>query len=337
MADARVAVVGATGLVGREIVEVLASRQFPLAELELYASMRSAGEAVTCGDLSPTVQLLDSAVFDDVDIVILAAGEQVSAEWAGRLDESNAMVIDMSQLHAFDSEVLPVVPEVNAVDLGEGIARGVVSSPDAITVALSVVLGPLRDALGLRSVTVTTFEPVSGVGRTGVDELQQQTISLIGGDSTEAAKFPQRIAFNVFPHVGEFLDGGSTKDETVTASNLRRVLDSPDVPISCTRVRVPLFFGQAMSVHLESIEPADAEEVRNLLRAAPGLLLQDDLKESLYPTPANAVGEDSTFVGRIRCDPHTQTIDLWAVADNIRKGSAVNAVQIAELIARDYL
>lgn len=337
MERATVAVVGATGLVGREIIAVLEQRQFPLADLRLYASLRSAGESISCGDLSRAVEVLDGANFDDVDIVFLAAGERISAEWISRLEESPAVVVDLSQLFAGDTDVPVVVPEVNAGDLADHSIRGIVASPDPATIALSVVLNPFRDAAGIRRVVVTSIEPASGIGGAGIDELQRQTVDLMQGRGTEAATFPHRIAFNLFPQIGELLAGGSSKDEQITAASVRRVLDQAELAISITRVRAPLFFGHALSVDIETTEPMVVEEVVDLLRGAPGVLLPETMEGGTYPTPADVVGEDATFVGRIRCDPPASTIDVWAVIDGVRKGAAVNAVQIAELLLRDHL
>jgi aspartate-semialdehyde dehydrogenase len=337
MERATVAVVGATGLVGREIIAVLEQRQFPLADLRLYASLRSAGESISCGDLSRAVEVLDGANFDDVDIVFLAAGERITAEWISRLEASPAVVIDLSQLFAGDTDVPVVVPEVNAGDLADHSIRGIVASPDPATIALSVVLNPFRDAAGIRRVVVTSIEPASGIGGVGIDELQRQTVDLMQGRGTEPATFPHRIAFNLFPQIGELLAGGNSKDEEVTTASVRRVLDQAELAISITRVRAPLFFGHALSIDIETTEPMVLEEVVDLLRGAPGVLLPETMEGGTYPTPADVVGEDATFVGRIRCDPPASTIDVWAVIDGVRKGAAVNAVQIAELLLRDHL
>lgn len=337
MEQARVAIVGATGLVGRELVAVLEQRLFPLAELRLYASQRSAGESLSCGDRSVLVEVLDGASFDDVDIVFLAAGEQVSAEWISRIEQSRAVIIDMSQRFTEDTDVPVVVPEVNAVDLADHRIRGIVASPDPTTIGLSVVLNPIRDAAGIRRVVVTSIEPASGIGAAGIEELQRQTVDLMQGRSADSKVFPHRIAFNLFPQVGEILAGGSSKDELLTANSVRRVLDLADLSISVTRVRAPLFFGHALSIDIETLEPLMAEDVADLLRVAPGVLYPESTPGGVYPTPADVVGEDATSIGRIRCDPPASAIDVWAVLDSVRKGAAVNATQIAELLLRDHL
>lgn len=332
-----VAVVGATGLVGAEIVNALAEREFPIADLHLYASLQTAGDDVHCGRLTATVEVLESARFEDTDVVFLAAGEQVSAEWVERATASGAVVIDTSQLFAADPDVPLVVPEINAAALAGYVNRGLIASPDAPAIAMGVVLRPLHAAAVIKRVVASTFEPVSGAGRAGIEELQQETVALMSGQSVEPNLFPQRIAFNVLPQVGQFLAGGTSCDEQQTAAALRRLLDEPELTVSVTRVRVPLFFGGALSVNVETVERLTAVEALQLLGSAPGVLLQDDVATQLYPTPAAAVGQDATCVGRIREQESMNVLDLWMALDNVRKGSAVNAVQIAELLIRDYL
>jgi aspartate-semialdehyde dehydrogenase len=325
-----VAVIGATGLVGAEIVSVLAERQFPIADLQLYASLRTAGDEVQCGNLTARVELLEGAGFEDTDLVFLA-------EWVERTTASGAVVIDVSQLFAADPDVPLVVPEVNAAALAGYIARSLVASPDAPAIALAVVLKPLQAVAGLRRVVTSVWEPVSGAGRAGIEELHQQTIELMNGRSVEPQLFPQRIAFNVLPQVGAFVAGGSSRDEQQTVAAVRRLLDEPELTVSVTRIRAPLFYGAGLSVNVEMLEPLAATSAQEVLRSAPGVLLQDDVTSQLYPTPAGAVGQDATIVGRVRADESVNVLDLWVAIDNLRKGSAVNALQIAELLVRDYL
>lgn len=332
-----VAVVGATGLVGTEIVATLERRQFPLADLQPYASLRSAGDEVSCGALTARVELLEQARFEDTDLVFMAAGEQVSALWAARATSAGAVVIDTSQLFADDSDVPLVVPEVNAPDLADYMGRNVVSSPDVPAIALGVVLSPLQAAAAIERLVVSTCEPVSGHGRAGIEELQHQTLELMNGRSVEPELFPYRIAFNVLPQVGDFLSGGASRDERQTVNAVRRLLHAPDLTASVTRVRVPIFYGTVLSVNIETREKLTAAEAREILRSAPAVLLLDDVAAQLYPTPADAVGQDATCVGRIREDESANVLDIWIAIDNLRKGSAVNAVQIAELLIRDYL
>lgn len=337
MAEYAVAVVGATGLVGREIVSVLAERLFPLGDLKLYASLRTAGESITCGERHVRVDVLDGASFDDTDIVFLAAGEQISAEWISRIEATRATVIDLSQLFATDGEVPLVVPEVNPTAIGDHVMRGIITSPDPLVIAASVVLAALRDAAGLRRVVLSSYEPASMSGRAGVDSLQQQTLDLMYGRDASESSLPRRLAFNLIPHVGELLAGGWSKDEAVAAESIRRILDLADLPVSVTRVRAAHFYGLGVALNAETHEPLPLDDLRSTLRTAPGLLLRDDLGPTEYPTPADVVGEDATFVGRVRSNEDTAIVDAWVGLDNLRKGAAVNAVQIAEILVRDYL
>lgn len=333
--SASVAIIGATGIVGRQMIEVLDQRQFPLSSLDLYASPRTAGEEMSCGGLNARVRLLDTARFADTDIVLVAAGEQVSAEWAARAAEEGALVVDLSQLFIDDPEVPVIVPEINAAGMQDVRNRGIVTSPDAIAVAATVILQPLHQAAEVQRLVLTSFDPVAVAGRAGVDELQQQTISLMSGQSSEITVFPQRMAFNLIPQLGEILAGGSSRGEVVTATAIRRLLDA-DIPMSVTRVYVPTFYGSGLAINVETAQSMSAEEAHEALRSAPGLLLTEVLDAESYPTPADAIGEDAIYVGRIRSHSELNVVDLWAAMDNTRKGSAVNAVQIAEILLRDY-
>lgn len=332
-----IAVVGATGLVGAEIIATLEQRQFPIADLQLYASIRSAGDEVQCGTLRAPVEMLERARFEGNDVVFFAAGEQVSAEWMERATESGAIVIDTSSLFAADPDVPLVVPEVNAADLSGYRHRGIVVSPDAPAVALAVGLKPLADAAGIVRVVCSTFEPVCGAGRAGIEELQRQTLELMSGRGVDSAVFPHRIAFNIVPHVGELLAGGTSRGEAHVAGALRRLLDDPSLPVSVTCTRVPVFFGAALAVNVETSRKLTAAEAHAILRAAPGILLPDDLDPQAYPTSADAVSQDALLIGRIREDERLHVLDLWLAINSVRKGAAVNAVQIAELLIRDYL
>lgn len=331
-----VAVVGATGIVGRELTNILDQRLFPLAELHLYASARSAGDVVICGPLTSRVGLLGQARFTGTEIVFFAAGEQISAEWVPRATEAGAVVIDTSLLFAADADVPLIVPEVNAAEMGSYVERNVIVSPDAIAIAAAIALKPLHDAAGITHLVATTLEPVSGAGKVGIDEMQTQTVELMNGRDADISVFPQRIAFNLIPQIGEFLSGGRTSQEEQTCVALRRLL-SDDLVIGLTRVRVPMFFGTAISASIETLQPLSAEEAREILRGAPGVLLYDQEDAPQYSSPADAIGEDATCVGRIRAHEATNRLDLWITIDNMRKGSALNAVQIAEILTRDYL
>jgi aspartate-semialdehyde dehydrogenase len=332
-----VAVVGATGLVGKEIITVLEERRFPLAALRLYASPRTAGDEATCGDLGAVVELLDGAHFEGTDIVFLAAGERVSAEWATRAADAGAVVVDLSQVYADDADVPLVVPEVNGRDIAAYVTCGLIAVPTPPAIALVCALNPLHEAAGVSRVAAVTFESVSSAGRAGIEELQRQTLDLMNGRSTESGIFPHRIAFNLLPQVGDLLAGGSSSGEAATGRALRRLLDAPDLHFNMTRVVTPLFFGTALAVTVDTTGKLSADEARACLRSAPGVLLQDEAAAAVYPTLAETVGQDATCVGRLRNDEGTDTLDMWITIDNIRKGSAVNAVQIAELLIRDHL
>jgi len=332
-----IGVVGATGLVGQEILERLDERGFPVGALQLYASPRTAGDELRCAGVSARVELLDGARFEDTDIVFLAAGEQVSAEWVPRATDAGAVVIDTSQLFANDADVPLVVPEVNADNLADYSQRGLVASPDTAAVAMSIVLKPLQAAGMLKRVVASTIESVSGAGRAGIEELQQQTIELMSGRSVDPGLFPHRIAFNLVPQVGDLLDGGASQGEQQTVDALRRLLNDAELGISVTRVRAPLFYGAAISMSVEMVDGMTVADARAALRGAPGILLQDEVAPATYPTPADAVGQDAICVGRIRADAARSVLDLWIAFDNVRKGCAANAVQIAEILIRDYL
>ncbi|MBI4516733.1 MAG: aspartate-semialdehyde dehydrogenase [Deltaproteobacteria bacterium] len=340
MSDAvfSVAVVGATGLVGAEIIKVLDERGFPLRQLRAYASERTAGDNVTAAGQSACVELIDRADFEGVDIAFFAANEQVSAAWAGRATAANAVVIDSSPLYAADGDVPLVVPEVNAEAIAEYSARRLIACPEAAAVQLAVVLKPLRDAAGLRRVVVSSYQPVSEAGRAGIEALSRQTVEILNGRSPEVEVFAQRMAFNLLPQVGEFLAGGYTRGEQLLIAQTRRLLAEAELQLTATSVRVPVFFGLSQSVNIETVEPLGAAEARELLRTAPGVLLQDDPGAGEYPTPIEAVGADATCVGRIRDDESVGNgLNLWISGDNLRTGAAINAVAVAEILVREYL
>lgn len=331
-----VAIIGATGLVGTEIVNLMDERAFPVGELRCYASERNAGGSV--GDRGVPADLLDRADFDGVDLAFFAAPEEISAGWVGRAVDAGAIVIDLSQLYAGDPEVPLVVPEVNAEAIAGYQARHIIASPTADAVQLAVILRPLAEAAGLKRIVVSSYQPVSQAGRAGVAELSKQTLALMRGEDADVQMFNRRIAFSVLPQVGEFLAGGATRNELQVVAQIRRLLDRPDLPIAATSVRVPLFYGLSQSVNVETEQPLSADEARDLLRGAPGVLLLDDPSTNEFPTAMDAVGSDATLVGRIRDDDSIEHgLNLWISADNLRTGAALNAIAIAEILARDYL
>lgn len=331
-----IAVVGATGVVGQELLNVLEQRLFPIGSLALYASARSAGDEVSCGGVKARVGLLGQAHFGETDIVFLVAGEEISATWAPRAAEAGAVVIDTSQLYTADPDVPLVVPELNPGAIADYRERSIIASPDAVAIALAVALAPLHAAAGITRIVATAIEPVSGAGKAGVDEMQAQTIELLNGREVESTAFPQRIAFNLIPQVGSFLAGGRSNSEAYSVLALQRLLEG--VPsISVTRVRAPFFFGTGIAVNIETTQPLSADEVRATLRQSPGIVLFDTEEEPQYTSPADVVGQDATYVGRVRADEANSQIDLWIALDNTRKGSSVNAVQIAEILIHEYL
>jgi aspartate-semialdehyde dehydrogenase len=333
-----VAVIGATSLVGGELLHVLAERGFPLGELRAFASLGSLGEVIRCGAQEARIAALDAQTsFAGSDLLFVLAGETISAEWSARAVADGAVVIDSSGLHSTAPDVPLVVPEVNGNELGRHPGCRLVACPDAVTTALAVALAPLHALSPVKRVVATTLEPASGAGRSGVAELERQTRELMSGQDTEVEVFPQRLAFNVFPQVGEFLAGGGSRAEDSACQGLRRLLHRSDLAISVTRLQVPVFYGIGIAANVELERSLGEEAIRQHLRQAPGLLVLDDVTERIYPTPADSVGNDATLLGRIRQAPDSPVVDLWIAIDNLRKGSALNAVQIAEILLRDHL
>jgi aspartate-semialdehyde dehydrogenase len=333
----KVAVVGATGNVGREMLNVLAERAFPAREVVALASTRSIGTEVSFGDGILKVKALDYFDFKGTDIVLMSAGSAVSKQWAPKIAAQGPIVIDNSSAWRMDRDVPLVVPEVNADALAD-IKKGIVANPNCSTAQLVVVLKPLHDAAKIKRVVVATYQSVSGAGRDAMDELFRQTRAVFVADPVEAEHFPKQIAYNVIPHIDDFLDSGLTKEEWKMMVETQKILD-PDIQLTATCVRVPVFIGHSEAVNIEFEAPITAERARQILRAAPGVLVVDKREEGGYVTPVDCAGEDATFVSRIRKDPTVEHgLSLWIVADNLRKGAALNAVQIAEcLINRKLL
>jgi aspartate-semialdehyde dehydrogenase len=331
-----VAVVGAAGVVGREVCGVLDERGFPTAGLRLFESVDGLGEVL--GDRAEPLELIDPARLDGVDIAFMCATEKVSAEWTPRAVQANAVVIDLTQIFAEQADVPIVVPEVNPDEVGGYLERRILTSPVPGAAALSVVLRPLEDAAGLKRVVVTTLEPASNAGRAGIEELSRQTTDLMTGRSVDPEVFPCRVAFNLIPQTGQFLNLGRARGEWQITSQIRRLLDLPDLAMAVTSVQVPTFYGHGFAVNVEMHSPVDAASAVALLRQAPGILLVDDLAANVYPTLIDAVEHQAVCVGRIREDASVACgLDLWVTVDGTRKGSAANAVQIAEILIRDYL
>ncbi|GGK04257.1 aspartate-semialdehyde dehydrogenase [Luteimonas terricola] len=328
-----VAVVGATGAVGEAMLSILAERKFPVREVVALASARSAGGVVAFGDDEVTVR--DLASFDPagVDIALFAAGGAVSREYAPKFAAAGAVVIDNSSAFRQDDDVPLVVSEVNP-DAARDRPRGIIANPNCSTMQMVVALAPIHRAVGIERINVATYQSVSGGGRPALEELGRQTASLLRFQGAEPKHFPVQIAFNVIPHIDEFMDNGFTREEMKLVWETRKILGDPSIQVNPTAVRVPVFYGHAEAVHIETRDKITAAQARALLEAAPGVDVVDERAGGGYPTPVtHASGKDAVFVGRIREDlSHPRGLDLWVVADNIRKGAALNAVQVAELV-----
>jgi aspartate-semialdehyde dehydrogenase len=328
----KIAVVGATGNVGREMLSILDERGFPADEVAALASRRSQGTEVAFGDRTLKVQALESFDFSGTDICLMSAGGEISKQWSPRIGQQGCVVIDNSSAWRYDADVPLVVPEVNA-DAVKGFTRKyIVANPNCSTAQLVVALKPLHDHATIKRVVVATYQSVSGAGKEGMDELFQQSRAVFVSDPVEAKKFTKRIAFNVIPHIDVFMEDGSTKEEWKVMAETKKILD-PKIKVTCTAVRVPVFIGHSEAVNIEFERPITADEARSILREAPGCLVIDKPENGGYVTPHEAAGEDATYISRIREDITVENgLNLWVVADNLRKGAALNAVQIAELL-----
>ena len=334
----KVAVVGATGNVGREMLNVLAERDFPVSEVHAVASARTAGNEVSFGeDHVLKVQDLEKYDFKSVDFALFSPGAKVSAVHAPRAAKAGAVVIDNTSYFRMDKDVPLVVPEVNPQAIALHTKKGIIANPNCSTIQMVVALKPLHDLARIKRIVVATYQSVSGAGRAAMDELFAQTRGIYVNDPPKPELFTKQIAFNVIPHIDIFMDDGSTKEEWKMVVETKKILD-PDIAVQATCVRVPVFIGHAESVVIECVKPIDEDAAREALQNAPGVVLIDHRANEGYVTPAEAAGEDAVYVSRIRKDvtvPHG--LSLWVVADNLRKGAALNAVQIAEVLTRDYL
>jgi len=333
-----VAVVGATGNVGREMLSILAERAFPVAKVHAVASERSAGAEVSFGETTILkVEDLDRFDFKGIDIALFSPGAKVSAVHAPRAAKAGAIVIDNTSQFRMDKDVPLVVPEVNPQAIAMMEKRGIIANPNCSTIQMVVALKPLHDIARVKRVVVATYQSVSGAGREAMDELFTQTRGIYVNDPMKHERFTKQIAFNCIPHIDIFMDEGSTKEEWKMAAETRKILDG-DIAVTATCVRVPVFIGHAEAVNVEFERPISDTEARNALKAAPGVIVIDHRNDEGYVTPAEAAGEDAVYVSRIRRDPTVpHGLNLWVVADNLRKGAALNAVQIAEVLARDHL
>ena len=328
----KVAVAGATGNVGREMLNILEERGFPADEVVPLASRRSQGTEVSYGDRTLKVKALDGHDFSDTDICLMSAGGSVSKEWSPKIGRQGCIVIDNSSAWRYDAEVPLIVPEVNP-DAVEGFAKkNIIANPNCSTAQMVVALKPLHDAATIKRVVVSTYQSVSGAGKEGMDELFQQTRAVFVADPVEAKKFTKRIAFNVIPHIDVFMEDGTTKEEWKMVAETKKMLDSK-IKVTATCVRVPVFIGHSEAVNLEFEKPITADEARDILREAPGCLVVDKREDGGYITPVESAGEDATYISRIREDATVENgLNMWVVSDNLRKGAALNAIQIAELL-----
>ena len=326
-----VAIVGATGVVGKEMLTILNERLFPAETIIPLASRRSAGTEVSYGEKTLKCRDLEAFDFKGVDLCLMAAGGDTAKQWAPKIAAAGALVIDNSSAYRMDPEVPLIVPEVNA-DAVDGVKKGIIANPNCSTAQLVVALKPIHDRVGIKRVVVSTYQSVSGAGKDAMDELWTQTRGIFVNDEIESHAFTKQIAFNVIPHIDVFMEGGDTKEEWKMTAETKKILD-PKIKLTATCVRVPTFVGHAEAVNLELERPLSADEARDLLRESPGLMVVDKREDEGYVTPIECVGEFATFVSRIREDITIENgLNLWVVSDNLRKGAALNAVQIAELL-----
>lgn len=332
-----VAVVGATGNVGREILAILDERGFPADDVVALASRRSHGREVSYGDRTLKIKALENFDFSGVDICLMSAGGSVAKEWAPKFAAAGAVVIDNSSAFRYESDVPLIVPEVNADAVVGFSKRSIIANPNCSTAQLVVALKPIHDRARIKRVVVSTYQSVSGAGKDAMDELFSQTRAVFVSDAIETKEFTKRIAFNVIPHIDRFMEDGSTREEWKMVAETKKMLDKK-IKLTATCVRVPVFIGHGEAVNLELENPLSADDARDLLRESPGLLVIDKHEDGGYITPVESAGEDATYVSRIREDATIENgLSFWVVADNLRKGAALNAVQIAELLVNRQL
>lgn len=334
-----VAVVGATGAVGETMISILEERNFPVKELYLLASSRSAGTRIPFRGKNIVVQNLDEFDFTGVDIGLFSAGASVSRVHAPRAGAAGCVVIDNTSEFRYDDDIPLVVPEVNPHAIARYKSRNIIANPNCSTIQMLVALKPIHDAVGIERINVATYQAVSGTGKEAIEELATQTARLLNGKPIEPEVYPRQIAFNVLPQIDVFQDNGYTKEEMKMVWETKKILEDDAILVNPTAVRVPVFYGHSEAVHVETRKKIAVEEVRELLKKAPGVVLMDEWVPGGYPTAVTeAAGKDPVYVGRIREDiSHPRGINMWVVADNVRKGAALNSVQIAEILLRDYL
>jgi aspartate-semialdehyde dehydrogenase len=328
----RIAVVGATGNVGREMLVILDELKFPVDEIHAVASRRSLNAEVDFGDRTLKCQDLEHFDFSTVDIVLMSAGGEVSKAWSEKIGAAGPVVIDNSSAWRMDPDVPLIVPEVNPEALAGWKKKNIIANPNCSTIQMVVALKPLHDAARIKRIVVSTYQSVSGAGKAGMDELWTQSKAVFVLGPTDPKKFQKQIAFNVIPQIDVFMEDGSTKEEWKMAAETKKILD-PSIKVTATCVRVPVFVGHAESVNVEFETPLDEDEARDILRESPGVMVVDKREDGGYITPKEAQGEFATYVSRIRTDPTIENgLNMWIVSDNLRKGAALNAVQIAQLL-----
>lgn len=328
----KIAIIGATGNVGREMLDILHERGFPADTVVPIASRRSQGKEVSFGDQTLKIKALDSYDFSDTDIALMSAGGSISKEWSPKIAAQGCVVIDNSSAWRYDAEVPLIVPEVNADAIDGFRKKNIIANPNCSTAQLVVALKPLHDRAKIKRLVVSTYQSVSGAGKEAMDELFNQTRAVFVADPVEAQQFTKRIAFNVIPHIDVFMEDGYTKEEWKVLAETKKMLDK-NIKVTCTAVRVPVFIGHSEAVNIEFEEELTASEAREILREAPGCLVVDNPAEETYITPYECAGEDATYISRIREDATVENgLNMWIVSDNLRKGAALNTIQIAELL-----
>lgn len=334
-----VAIVGATGAVGEVMLEMLSARGFPVKEVYVLASERSEGKKVMFGSKPLSVTNLASFDFKDADIGLFSAGGDISAEYAPKAAASNCIVIDNTSHFRYENDVPLIIPEVNSCKIKDYKNRNIIANPNCSTIQMLVALKPIYDAVGIKRITVSTYQAVSGSGSGAVNELAKQTAELLNGRKAECEVYPTQIAFNVLPHIDKFLDNGYTKEEMKMNWETVKIFGDEDIKVSATCVRVPVFYGHSEAIQIETSQHISEDEARELLRSANGVTIMDERRDGGYPTAVlEATGEDSVFVGRIRQDLSLSNgLSLWVVSDNLRKGAALNSVQIAEELIKNHI
>ena len=334
-----VAVVGATGVVGDTMLSILEQRDFPVADVHAVASSRSAGNRIPFKGDELVVQDLDTFDFNGIDIGLFSPGASISKVHAPRAAEAGCVVIDNTSQFRYDEDIPLVVPEVNPHAIAQYKNRGIIANPNCSTIQMVVALKPIHDAAVIERLNVCTYQAVSGTGKEAVEELEKQTVALLSGKPFPGEVYPKQIAFNVLPHIDVFMENGYTKEEMKMVWETQKIMEDDSILVNPTTVRVPVFYGHSEAVHIETRDKISADAVRELLSKAEGIVVLDERKDGGYPTAVTeAAGEDPVFVGRIREDiSHPHGINLWVVSDNVRKGAALNSVQIAEILVKHYL